>query len=239
MTSAQLRTIEGIFRAALDQQPEQLSAFLDVACEGDEELRRNVETLLPARKKAADFIETSAVELATKIIQSGQAHSLVGQMIGHYKLSELLGSGAMGEVYVATDVTAGRKAALKLLSTRFITDPERLKRFQQEARAVVGLNHPNIVTVYKIGENNAIHYIESELIEGETLRQRLDRGRMPRIHTNWCSSCRKPSEIFVAVRVIRVQKEACCCSGSLLKRSRTNERSLSLSDPSSGLSDGA
>src|SRR3989442_13653678 len=84
----------------------------------------------------------------------------------------------MGEVYLATDITAGRKAALKLLPTRFTGDPERLKRFQQEARAVVGLNHPNILTVYEIGEDHSTHYIASELIEGETLRQRLLRGRM-------------------------------------------------------------
>src|SRR5207302_5940572 len=73
---------------------------------------------------------------------------------------------------------AGRKAALKLLPTRFTGDAERLKRFRQEARAVVGLNHPNILTVYEIGEDHSIHYIASELIEGETLRQRLMRGRM-------------------------------------------------------------
>src|SRR4029450_4638299 len=82
------------------------------------------------------------------------------------------------EVYLATDVIAGRKAALKLLPLRFTGDAERLKRFQQEAHAVVGLNHPNILTVYEIGEDHSIHYIASELIEGETLRQRLMRGPM-------------------------------------------------------------
>ena len=84
----------------------------------------------------------------------------------------------MGDVYLATDITAGRKAALKLLPTRFTSDAQRLKRFQQEERALVGLNHPNILTVYEIGEDHSTHYIASELIEGETLRQRLMRGRM-------------------------------------------------------------
>src|SRR5436189_6278050 len=84
----------------------------------------------------------------------------------------------MGEVYLATDMTAGRKAALKLLPERFTGDAERLKRFEQEARALVGLNHPNILTIYEIGEDHSTHYIASELIEGETLRQRLLRGRM-------------------------------------------------------------
>jgi serine/threonine protein kinase len=84
----------------------------------------------------------------------------------------------MGEVYLATDITAGRKAALKLLPIALYRRRERLKRFQQEAHAVVGLNHPNILTVYEIGEDHSTHYIASELIEGETLRQRLMRGRM-------------------------------------------------------------
>jgi TolB-like protein/Tfp pilus assembly protein PilF len=178
MTPAQLQTIEEIYREALDQKPDQLSAFLDTACEGDELLRRKVEALLSSRERAASFIETSAVGLATRIIQNGQADLLVGQTIGHYKISESIGIGGMGEVYLATDITAGRKAALKLLPMRFTGDAERLKRFQQEAHAVVGLNHPNILTVYEVGEDHSIHYIASELIEGETLRERLEHGRM-------------------------------------------------------------
>src|SRR5438045_2373365 len=178
MTPARFQTIEEIFRTALDQAPDQISAFLDKACEGDELLRRKVEALLASGERAGSFIETSAVGLAAKIIQDGQADSLVGQTIGHYKISGSIGTGGMGEVYLATDITAGRTAALKLLPTRFTGDVERLKRFQQEAHAVVRLNHPNILTVYEIGEDHSIHYIASELIEGETLRQHLTRGRM-------------------------------------------------------------
>jgi serine/threonine protein kinase/Tfp pilus assembly protein PilF len=178
MTPARLKTIEQIYRAALDQEPDQIGAFLDKACEGDDVLHRKVEALLASRQQAASFIETSAVGLATKIIQNGQADSLAGQTIGHYKISESIGSGGMGEVYLATDITAGRKAALKLLPMRFTGDAERLKRFQQEAHAVVALNHPNILTVYEIGEDHSTHYIASELIEGETLRQRMMRGRL-------------------------------------------------------------
>ena len=176
MTPARLKTIEQIFRAALDQEPDQIGTFLDTACEGDEPLRRKVEALLSSRQQARSFIETSAVGLATRIIQNRQTDLLIGRTIGHYKISEVLGTGGMGEVYLATDITAGRKAALKLLPFRFTGDPERLKRFQQEARAVVGLNHPNILTIYEIGEDRSTHYIASELIDGETLRQRLGRG---------------------------------------------------------------
>src|SRR5438128_4108872 len=178
MTPARLQTIEKIFRAALDQEPDQISAFLETACEGDELLRRKVEALLASRQRPGSFIETTAVGIATRIIQNGQADLLVGRTIGHYQISEPIGTGGMGEVYLATDLTAGRKAALKLLPMRFTGDTERLTRFQQEAHAVVALNHPNILTIYEIGEDHSIHYIASELIEGETLRQRLTRGRM-------------------------------------------------------------
>ncbi len=178
MTPARFQTIEEIFRAALDQEPDDVARFLETACKGDEVLRRKVEALLASRQRAGSFIEESAVGLATKLIQNGQADSLVGQTIGHYKISESIGTGGMGEVYLATDIVAGRKAALKLLPLRFTGDAERLKRFEREARAVVGLNHPNVVTVYEIGEDHSIHYIASELIEGETLRDRLTRGPM-------------------------------------------------------------
>ncbi len=178
MTPARFQTIEEIFRAALDQAPGQISAFLDKACGGDELLRRKVEALVAFHQRPGSFIETSAVGLAAKIIQNGQADLLIGRTIGHYKLSERIGTGGMGDVYLATDMTAGRKAALKLLPMRFTGDAERLKRFQREARAVVALNHPNILTVYEIGEEHANHYIASELIEGETLRERLKRGPM-------------------------------------------------------------
>src|SRR6058998_3826358 len=178
MTPARLQTVEEIFHAALDQEPDQIGAFLNTACEGDELLRSKVEALLASHERAGSFIETSAVGIATRIIENGQADLLVGQTFGHYKISKRIGTGGMGEVYLATDVTAGRKAALKLLPERFTGDAERLKRFQQEAHAVVALNHPNIVTIYEIGEDHSIHYIASELIEGETLRQRLTRERI-------------------------------------------------------------
>ena len=178
MTPAQLQTIKEIFHGALDCEPDKVSAFLEAACQGDEGLRYEVDAFLAANRHAGNFIEAPVAGLAANIVEKVQAGLLVGQTIGHYKISEAIGTGGMGEVYLATDITAGRKAALKLLPLRFTGDAERLKRFQQEAHAVVGLNHPNILTVYEIGEDHSSNYIASELIEGETLRQRLMRGPM-------------------------------------------------------------
>ncbi len=136
---------------------------------------RNVTKL---HEGSASFLETSPIDLVARVMQNGEGDLLVDQTVGHYRILERVGVGGMGEVYLASDVTAGRKAALKILPMRFTSEPERLRRFEQEARAVVALNHPNILTVYEIGEYGSSYYIATELIEGETLRQHLARGLM-------------------------------------------------------------
>ena len=180
MTPAQLQKVEETFHAALDCDPAQLQSFLDRACAGDAFLREKVNALLRSYEQSTDFIEAPPSALAARILQSEseRADSLIGRTIGHYKILEHIGTGGMGEVYLAGDMRADRKAALKLLPPDFTGDAERLKRFQQEARAVVALNHPNILTVYEIGQEESTYYIVSERIEGETLRQRLSRSRL-------------------------------------------------------------
>ena len=99
--------------------------------------------------------------------------------LGPYKIISLIGSGGMGEVYRARDPRLLRDVALKVLPASFTNDPDRLRRFEQEARAVAALNHPNIVSVYDVGDANGVHYIVSELLEGETLRSRIASPEMP------------------------------------------------------------
>jgi eukaryotic-like serine/threonine-protein kinase len=101
---------------------------------------------------------------------------LIGRTISHYRILEKLGSGGMGEVYLAEDMRLGRKLAIKVLSPRLVTDQDRVRRFGQEARAASALNHPNILTIHDIGQADAVHFIATEFVEGETLRVRLDRG---------------------------------------------------------------
>src|SRR5438874_912245 len=176
MTPAQLQTVAETFHAALDCEPGQLGSFLDTTCADDKVVRGKVEALLASHERAGSFIQAPVAALAASIMQSRQTVVRVGQMIGHYKILKRIGSGGMGEVYLASDITAGRKAALKLLPAHLTGNTERLKRFQQEAHALAGLNHPNILTVYEIGADDSVQYIASELIEGETLRERLARG---------------------------------------------------------------
>jgi serine/threonine protein kinase len=178
MNRARLQTIEEIFHSALDYRPGRLDHFLESACKGDGPLRSEVETLLASYRRAENFIETPALGLATKILETARPDLLLGQRMGHYELIRRIGGGGMGDVYLAIDVIAERKAALKILPIRFTGDAQRLKRFKQEARAVLALNHPNILTIYEIGQARSTHYIASELIEDETLRQRLTRGSL-------------------------------------------------------------
>src|SRR5262245_46432623 len=178
MTGPDFQNVEQIFHAALECRPEQLDAFLNKKCADDEILRREVEAMLALHRQAGSFIETPIADVAAGFSNEDETDLLIGQTIGHYKIAQRISAGGMGEVYLATDTIVGRKAALKFLHARFTGDATRLKRFQQEARAVASLNHPNILTIYEVGEDDSVQYIASELIEGETLRQRLTRGRM-------------------------------------------------------------
>jgi len=178
MSRSHFQQVETIFYSALECEGAKLTDYLAAACNSDELLRREVEELLDSYQKANNFIETPPGALAAGVVEQEAAQSWLGRALGHYKIIERLGRGGMSEVYLAIDTKAQRKAALKLLPTQFTGDSTRLNRFRQEARAVVALNHPNIVTAYEIGEEDNTSYIASELIEGETLRQRLQRGRL-------------------------------------------------------------
>src|SRR5436190_14731831 len=103
-----------------------------------------------------------------------------GTYLGPYEICEQIGSGGMGEVYRAQDKRLGRQVAVKLLPAMYAGDPDRLRRFEQEARAAGVLNHPNILTIYDIGTHEGVPYIVSELLQGETLRERLNEGALPR-----------------------------------------------------------
>jgi len=176
MTPDRWQQITSIFQAALDRPPGERAAFVDERCAGDEELQREVQDMLSSHEQASGFIEEPAMNVAARLTPNGP--SLVGKLISHYRVLSLVGSGGMGEVYLAEDTGLGRRVALKLLPEDVAKDRQRVNRLQQEARAASNLNHPNILTIHEIGQVGSRHFIATEFIDGETLRQRLNKEPM-------------------------------------------------------------
>jgi eukaryotic-like serine/threonine-protein kinase len=170
--------ITDLFDEAMTRAPKERIAFLDKACEGDTDLRKQVDRLVKSHQQSGDFLESSAFAVAPELLTDDRAVASVGELIGHYRIESFIGVGGMGEVYLARDERLGRKAALKLLPDSLTTDEAQLSRFKNEARSASGLNHPNILTVYEIGTEGNRQFIATEFIEGVTLRARLARGRI-------------------------------------------------------------
>ena len=170
MTPERWQQVKVVLDGALELAPEQRAAFLDQACSTDHSLRRDVESLLESADGArSEFLPTSAVRVALP----------KGTRLSDYEVHSLIGSGGMGEVYRARDLRLHRDVAIKVLPSFVSSDPDRLRRFEQEARAAAALNHPNILAVFQMGTYEGAPYLVSELLEGLTLREHLRRGSLP------------------------------------------------------------
>ncbi|HEY6400775.1 MAG TPA: protein kinase, partial [Blastocatellia bacterium] len=185
--SERWKQIERVYHQALERETSTRAAFLDEACAGDEELRREVVSLIAYDRSPASMIESPVLEVAARE-WADESSSLLSHpsanapsQIGAYRIMSPLGRGGMGEVWLAYDTRLGRKVAIKLLPAEFTGRPERVRRFEQEARAASALNHPNIVTIYEIGEIDNRRFIVTEHIEGETLRQLMVKAPQLRI----------------------------------------------------------
>ena len=176
MSPEQWKKIDELLDAALDLPPERHAAYLDEVCAGDEELRRELASLLAAHEKAGSFIETTPAQgISTVFSERGldQNQTLVGHTLGHYELVALIGSGGMGEVYKARDSRLDRHVAVKVLPQHLSAHPDALTRFEREAKAVAALSHPNILAIHDFGHEDGTAYLVMELLEGESLRQRM------------------------------------------------------------------
>ena len=170
--------IDLLLQEALAREPDERPAFLTLACGSDETLRQEVESLLVSHDQAGNLLDTPLPQIAAEVLVKGRVQCVEGQTIGHFKVLAELGAGAMGEVYLAEDARLGRKVALKILPAEFTRDLRRLHRFEQEARAASALNHPNILTIHEIGQADDLHFIATEFIDGQTLRQRMSGARL-------------------------------------------------------------
>ena len=173
MTPERWQKVEEVLQAALDLPAAERASLLAETCTGDPELHDEALSLITAHDEAGDFLEAPAIETDAQVLLEAEEPA---REIGPYKIVNRLGRGGMGEVFLAQDRRLGRLVALKTLPSYFVSDDERLRRFQNEARAASALNHPNILTIYEVGERDGTHFIAAEYIEGQTLRELISPG---------------------------------------------------------------
>jgi serine/threonine-protein kinase len=177
-TSERWQRVEALYHSALQQPPGERATFLRDACGDDEALRRDVESLLAQPASDAGFLQIPAIAVAARDLATGSGALLaVGYRVGPYTILGLLGVGGMGEVYRAHDTTLGRDIAIKVLPPQSLADPERRARFEREARVLATLNHPHIGAIYGTEAVDGGRALVLELVEGETLAERLATGR--------------------------------------------------------------
>jgi eukaryotic-like serine/threonine-protein kinase len=179
-SSDRWKEIEALFNESLELAPEARVAFLDQRCGSDARLKKEVWTLLESAGEPMDFLHRSVVDAARDLVAKSEAAPIsAGTQIDHYQIISLLGSGGMGQVYLAEDMRLKRKVAIKTLSRSLTHDEVGLRRFEREARAASALNHPNILTIYEFVQADGLCFIVSEYLEGQTLRKELSIGKLP------------------------------------------------------------
>src|SRR5262247_4014288 len=183
MRPEQWKKLDVLFHEALELEKEAREAHLAKVCGDDGQLREEAERLIAAHEREGSFIDSPIFAEPEGLTGDDGNESPVGRRIGPYRVISELGRGGMGEVYRAQDTRLGRQVAIKLLPVAFSADKDRLRRFEQEARAAGMLNHPNVLTIYDIGaapqEDGGAPYIVSELLNGKTLGARLREGALP------------------------------------------------------------
>ncbi|HUK89734.1 MAG TPA: protein kinase [Blastocatellia bacterium] len=171
--------LEELFHQALELEPGRRAGFVAKVRISDPELGSAIESLLAAHDAGDHLVDSPAYEAAASLIVDSDPEDIRGGSIGHYRVLSLLGKGGMGEVYRALDTKLNREVALKILPEAVADDPDRLARFEREARVLASLNHPNIAVIHDLVESDAGRVLVLELVEGQTLADRLESGRAP------------------------------------------------------------
>ena len=179
MTPERWKQIEQLYHAALKQEANRRTAFLKEACAGDEDLHREVESLLAHEPQAESLIEASALEGAAQEMAENRVQSLVGRQLGAYQILSPLGAGGMGEVYKARDTRLNRIVAIKVLPRHLSERTDLRQRFEREARTLASLSHPHICPIYDIGKEDGIDFLVMEYVAGKTLDELIPRRRLP------------------------------------------------------------
>lgn len=173
MTLTRLAKIEEYFHKALTLSRDERPKFLAEVCGNDEALRHEIELLLNYKERSRSPLADSVVTDAVRAIVEVGGESLIGMTLGHYWVRHRIGVGGMGEIYEAEDQRLNRKVAIKLLPSYLIKDKDQVRRLEREAQTASSLNHPNIVTIYELGQAEGVNFIAMEFIEGQTLRDRM------------------------------------------------------------------
>jgi serine/threonine protein kinase len=182
LSTARWQQIESLYNQALTIDEAHRAAFLREACGSDHDLRRNLEELLAEGPKAESFLERAALrEIAHEFAEAvdSTSSSWTGRRVGNFQFLSLLGTGGMGEVYRAHDTKLKRDVAIKILPGEASLDSDRVGRFQREAEVLASVNHPNIAAIYDLEEAGGSFFLVLELVEGETLAERLEAGPVP------------------------------------------------------------
>jgi serine/threonine protein kinase/Tol biopolymer transport system component len=180
MTSERWKRIETLYNAAIALSPDERSAWLATACPDDDALRHEVEALLNEPMADDGFLTPRELsKAAAQLVSDLTPEANVGRTMGDYVLQRLLGAGGMGVVYRARDTKLERNVAIKILPRAFTSNPDRLARFEREARMLAAVNHPNICAIYGLEETDGIRYLVLEFVDGQSLAEIVQRDAFP------------------------------------------------------------